>query len=1266
MIDLLLNHRYQLKAEIGRGGMGIVYRAFDTLLERDVAVKVLSTNALGSQGRARLLREAQAAARLNHPNIISIFDAGDADGMSFIVMELLDGDSLFEKKPDSLPSILDVLIQVCNALEHAHSNGIIHRDLKPENVIITSKGVAKLTDFGLSRSAHARVSIEGGIVGTVYYLAPEQALKQDIDARADLYALGAMTFELLAGRLPFIADDPLGVISQHLNAPVVPPSTYNASVPPALDSLVVRLLNKRPENRPSSAAEVRDILMQVLENPELAEARAEDDLCTTGEFSPIQRLALGRMVGRKRELDEIKSLWREILSWTLTRAEMTPNVLVISGETGVGKTPLVIEVRTLAELSGARILQSNCYARTSAPYAPITQVMRILQPIPTDLPASVLAEALAQAPALEFQNAASSPTPFKIPVTSQAEQQRLFEKVYRLFEELAGQGPILLIIEDVHWADAGTLMLLHYLARRSRNSALRLMIGVTYRASELSISPPLRAFLLDLNQERLAHTVALEPFTRDQTRELLATMFMQDIEDDLLDAIYGVTEGNLFFIEEICKALIEDGRLTCSSSGWKFKGLGELSLPQSVRMALQMRVSRLPEQAQEILRLAAMIGREFDFEILNNSTDLDEELLIDALEQAESAQLITEVRSDNRVRVGETERFAFAHTLIPETLRQDISSLRRRRIHRRLASTIEELQPDDFESLAFHFAQGGELEKARLYNIQAGERARKLYANEDAICFFTEALRLTPDHDPQRFQALAAREQVYDLLAIRDEQRTDIDAMLDLAEYSDDDALRCDALLALADFYLDTEHSQARQPALQAIEIARKLDDSLREARGLRCLGYSAWLRNDHHESFSALEQAVIRFRQAGLLSEAAECLHLLSLTTGLQGLGELQVSQQYAEDAVQISRQASDRRQEAISLRRLAITYMDQHNYADALHIASQALSLHQEMEDRAEESSALNVIGLAMSYQKRMEEGVQHFRRSLDIAQEAGNNLGMAQAIENIEWLHYWRKGDYEGGIAFIDQHLESLEAGKNIYLARILWQRKAEILYRLGQYQAALAAIQQAAQIVSSAFTVQAQSHLLIQMALNYGELGDFQKAEATIEQARSLSRKFERPLEAASLLSTQAYLGWLQNDSPKLEQALSLAKQSIELLRDTGWTYDLADYLLVAGRICLTQGSDQQALEYTTEAARILADFPLVNEGLLLTHSRALRRAGQESESILHLERAFQRVMKVSGKLTQLAYRQSWIERVRDNYTILSDWLQFHSSPQTDRQ
>jgi predicted ATPase len=337
MIGTLINQRYRLDAELGRGGVGVIYRAHDTLLDRDVAVKVLSAPALSASSCARLLREAQAAAKLNHPNIVSVHDAGEAQGIPFIVMELVKGRSLHAYHPQSLEEILSIGQQVCDALDHAHANGIIHRDLKPENILIGSDGLVKLTDFGLACTVSSRLSTEGAIVGTVFYFAPEQASGQEVDGRADLYAFGVVLYEVLAGRLPFTDDDMLLVILQHLHAPVISPSTYNPEIPPALDALVVQLLSKRPEDRPASASDVRHRLDDLsrpdgtLAAPSLARAGLSMGVCANN--LPAQTTPF---IGREDQLAAVRQ--------ELIRSENGTRLLTLTGPGGTGKTRLSLEV----------------------------------------------------------------------------------------------------------------------------------------------------------------------------------------------------------------------------------------------------------------------------------------------------------------------------------------------------------------------------------------------------------------------------------------------------------------------------------------------------------------------------------------------------------------------------------------------------------------------------------------------------------------------------------------------------------------------------------------------------------------------------------------------------------------------------------------------------------------------------------------------------------------------------------------------------------
>src|SRR5215510_6667851 len=218
----VLRQRYSLDGEIGRGGMGVVYRATDLELKRRVAVKVLS-GPPSSQASERFIREARAAAALNHPHIISVYDVGESEGTLFFVMELVDGPSLAKAPPVTMASVVEIASQICSALDHAHKNKIVHRDLKPDNILLSALGDApriKLADLGLALPGYgARISRTGLILGTASYMAPEQALGQAVDGRADLYALGVLFYEITTRPSPFARDPYTTLIRPHEIAP---------------------------------------------------------------------------------------------------------------------------------------------------------------------------------------------------------------------------------------------------------------------------------------------------------------------------------------------------------------------------------------------------------------------------------------------------------------------------------------------------------------------------------------------------------------------------------------------------------------------------------------------------------------------------------------------------------------------------------------------------------------------------------------------------------------------------------------------------------------------------------------------------------------------------------------------------------------------------------------------------------------------------------------------------------------------------------------
>jgi tetratricopeptide (TPR) repeat protein len=723
MASRQLNDRYRLDDELGRGGASIVYRGHDVLLDRPVAVKVLQT-AREDGGWKRILSEAQSAARLNHPGIVSIYDVGETpvDGRltPYIVMELVEGRPLNAESPRSLEAIVAVADGVLEALAHAHAHGVIHRDLKPENILLTAGGRVKLMDFGLAQSVASRLTQSGEIVGTVFYIAPEQAMGRAVDGRADLYALGVVLYELVAGELPFTADNALAVVSLHLHAPVVPPRAHRPDLPPALEAAILALLAKRPEDRPASASDARRLLDRTL-----------GEQGSAAELSLLDRIVRGRLVGRERELGEAITHWRRAISGE-------EQVLLVTGEPGIGKTRLVRELLAHVEVTGGQVVRGECFAEGGAPFAPFADILRrsLAETTAAGVPEAILAELATFAAdlALRYPGLAHNTE-----IDPASRQQRAFEAFALFLEKLSARAPLAVFIDDIHWADAGSLQLVHYLARRIQRMPVLLIL--TYREIEIDENPPFARLLQDLTRERLAERLKLGRLSREQTRLLLQALFAEEVTAEFLDGVYTESEGNPFFIEEICKAILDSGKVAFEGGRWRRPGVQDLEIPQSIRGAILSRVAKLAEPARDTILMAAILGREFEFNTLRHATEMPEESLILALEAAEKAQLIAEARRNGDVV------FSFAHALIPTSLAESISVLRRRMLHRRAAAAIETAHPEAWEVLAFHWIEAGDDERARLCSMRAADRAYASLARAEAVRHYRAALERWPADD---------------------------------------------------------------------------------------------------------------------------------------------------------------------------------------------------------------------------------------------------------------------------------------------------------------------------------------------------------------------------------------------------------------------------------------------------------------------------------------------------------------------------------------
>ncbi len=722
--------RYTLEKELGRGGMGVVFKARDRELERTVAIKLLPAAAASKTAAERLVREARAAAALNHPAVVAVYDVGDHGGIPFFVMELVEGPNLHEAAPAELSEIVRIGMRICDALEHAHAHGVVHRDLKPDNVLLTGTATSrqiKLADLGVAARATAsqRVTDSGAIVGTVSYMAPEQAMGETVDGRADLYALGVVLYELVTGRLPFTGARPLEVVSQHVHAPVVPPRSIRPLVPAALDAVIVRLLAKQPAQRFASAAEVREALAASLTRPD------EGDGGGTGATVAIlDALARGRLVGRVEELQEARELWRRA-------REGANHCLLISGEPGAGKTRLARELLIQAALDGALVMTGACYEYEAAtPYLPFAEAFRrLVRDEPDDGRLRALLGDAASRIARLAPEIDTRLGPFSDrPELSPHEERLLFaDTVAVVIRSAASARSVLFYIDDLHWADASSLWLMGRLLRGLHGE--RVLFCASYREMELDRAHPLSGALVEWNRERLTTRIALKRFGPAQTREQIAALLAESIGKEFADAVYRETEGNPFFVEEVVKALIESGSVRREGGRWVWDEVANLSIPQSVKAAIGHRLDRIAPECAEVLRAAAVLGKTFEFkELLAIAGDRGEDALLDAVDEAVSAQLLS---------AGREESFSFTHDKIREVLYEELNPIRRRRLHLRTANGLERVREESrvpAEKLAHHFHEAGEHDRGLFWAKRAGADALGLFAYDEAIAAYGRAL----------------------------------------------------------------------------------------------------------------------------------------------------------------------------------------------------------------------------------------------------------------------------------------------------------------------------------------------------------------------------------------------------------------------------------------------------------------------------------------------------------------------------------------------
>jgi predicted ATPase len=745
---------------IGRGGMGVVYKALQTSLERPVALKFLPEEcAQDPAWLRRFRREARTASALNHPHICTIYDTGECAGKPFLSMELVEGKTLETLLGQRLPvpELAQLFRQAARALAAAHAAGVVHRDIKPANIMVRHDGIVKVLDFGLARHLPAteleRTPWSGTDtdtrtrVGTPYYMSPEQARAEPVDAATDIFSLGLVLYELATGHHPFRAPSEIAVLQAIVGQTPVAPSRLNPEIPVSLDALIQHMLAKDGRLRPT-AVEVEVALTQVV-----AQVPGQP-------ASQPPRASRRPVVGRQEE-------WAALRTCCEAAAAGRGSLVCVTGEPGLGKTTLVESFLDELEASGSNwnLARGRCSERLAGAeaYLPFLEALDNL--LHGDGGASATQALRLLAPTWYVQLAPlAADDPSLARVFAQAKdssQERRKRELGVFLHELSRQRPLVVFLDDIHWADPSSVDLLAYLG--SKCSTWRLLLVLTYRPSELlRTEHPFGPVKLDLQGRGACREIALPFLSRDDLDRYLRMAFAEhQFPEELAAILHARTEGNPLFMVDLLHYLRDRGVIVQDGGHWALvRAMPDLQreLPESVRGMIQRKLDQLGPADRPLLMAASVQGPEFDSVVVAQLLGRDAADVEERLEVLERVHWIVRlVREQTFADRTLTLRYRFVHVLYQNALYAALQPTRKAAWSVAAAQALSRHHGEKSSNLAAElallFEVGRDRDRAAEHYHLAAENAVRNFAHREAVALARRGLALLEELPQTRERA---------------------------------------------------------------------------------------------------------------------------------------------------------------------------------------------------------------------------------------------------------------------------------------------------------------------------------------------------------------------------------------------------------------------------------------------------------------------------------------------------------------------------------
>ncbi len=1117
---------------LGSGEATEVYKVKDIVGGRVLALKTLISGA-PREAETRLSREFYYLSRFSHTGIVTVHDFGSTpDHRPFFTMEHFPGVPVtaFFSGSRNIETLIAVAVQVLQALDSIHAQGLIHCDLKPQNILVREtddRCETKLLDFGFAE----QVSLADGTEprGTLGYIAPEVFKGGDADARADLYSLGIVLYEILTGFGPSREKNLRNWLKMQYHTDLEPPRKINPDIPETLESLLVALTRREPERRPRSAAAVIEMLAG--KAPEAVPTGTRRYLMAPG------------FVGRTAQIDQL----RELLD---AAGKGKAGAVCISGERGVGKSRLLSEFRFLAQLEGATLLRFEPVSLGARPQSLVEALishLRIHSPGALPLPG---ADGWAEG-------------------ASEESKYRVFETVTQRLKELCDsdrvEHSLVLLVDDFESFDPSSLEFLRYLVFSLGGE--RLLVAVAGLKEKRFID-----LIAEFERRECFRHIVLPPMEADEVRSLVGSL-LGDVTyaDRLVEWLVSVTGGNPLFVIETVHALIEKEILSQRGTRWVLN-LDELEayrVPATVTDVVRDRLAKLADDELEILRVGAAAAGPFTLEFLRAVLGIEEKTLFSAIGRLKALGLLRSYASEGE------GCFIIASKILEAVLTEGQSVEQRRDCHRRVALALELLYPEKQDRLLFdlahHYGQAGISDRAYAYSIKAGQRAREFQLWEQALAFYEAALAL-PAQIPSAREKAELIETVGSLRELTGRFPEAIDSFKQgMSIVVSDRDLAADSLL-LARFLrrLGTVHQKQDKNA-EAISFFNQALSMLREKGSvahinlLNDLGWSHCVAGEFDRAEDLLTQSLqlvekLRHQKSAQYGElSARTLYYFSVLAAARR--DRVLALQLAERSLAMYESRGDDHNTGKVSQFIATLWLQRGSADKAREYYERQLATQRRSGDVDFLMHSLHGLGVIYLEEGTWAKAYDCFAEALGYAERMGDSATMADLNSNLGTVcderGDWAAADahYAAALALHERLVQPRPADRAVALANL-----AELRSKQGDQTEAERLLDTAAGLTARVADPGLQLHLAVGRARLGLRAERFDVARRELAAAFGIARRERNARNLAVLYTLAAELRLATDDA---RRAAADAVRALRLLNDQPGSKEYAVALRVSG-------------------------------------------------------------------------------------------------------